>query len=498
MPVILKTILIVVVLCGATAFAYAQQPERQPQKTVETEAKDPQQAATLFEAGQKAHEAGNLEEAVRLYGEALARDPALWQAEFQRGTAYLALNRLPEARASITRVNEQLAQFTDSPELRNVSARVQIALGDIALAENKYPEAEKAFRRALELQPQAGRAHAGIAEVFLESRKIAEAIAEAKAAIAAGDNRAALHSLLGEALTLNKNFDEAIISLGEALKQEPRNARALRCRAEVFVARGNLPRAITDLQAALAIEKITPTMQRLAEVYYQAKQYPQAANVYQQILAAEPANQDARAALAVVMIESGKSDEAIAELETLIKADPNRAALRVQLAELYLPTQPEKALEQYAAAAKLEPSAVSHRIGVGAALVKLRRFQDAAALLQQVLEQKLPEAQAYFAHTNLAIALFELDDFANAAREYVWILERQKDQKRAAIALYFLGICFDKLGDYEQALKAYDRFVELASADNQLEIDKVKLRLPSLKQQIKAGKSKPIKIEPKK
>ena len=109
------------------------------------------------------------------------------------------------------------------------------------------------------------------------------------------------------------------------------------------------------------------------------------------------------------------------------------------------------------------------------------------------MEQKPPAAQAYFAHTNLATALFELQDYANAAREYLWILDQQKDQKRAAITLYFLGICFDKLGDYERALKAYERFVELAPADHQLEIDKVKLRLPSLKQQIKAGKSKPIK-----
>lgn len=494
MPLILRTLLIIMTLCGASAFAYARQQERQqPPKAVEAEAKDPQQAAALFEAGQKAHAAGKLEEAVKLYGEALAHDPALWQAEFQRGIAYLSLNRLQEARASITRVNDQLTQFSDSPELRTISARVQITLGDIALAENKYPEAEKSFRRVLELQPQAGRAHAGLAEVFIESGKLAEAIAEAQAAISAGDNRAAVHSLLGEALALNKNYDDAIASLDEALKREPRNARALRYRAEVFVARGNLPRAITDLQAALAIEKTTPTMLRLAEIYHQAKQYAQTTNVYQQILAVEPANQEARTALAAVMIESGQSAEAVGELEALIKADPNRAALRAQLAELYLPTQPEKALEQYAAAAKLEPAAVSHRIGAGAALVKLRRFQDAAGLLQQVLEQKPPDAQAYFAHTNLATALFELQDYANAAREYFWILEHQKDQKRAAITLYFLGICFDKLGDYEQALKAYERFAELASADHQLEIDKVKLRLPSLKQQIKDGKGKKIK-----
>src|SRR5205823_12518655 len=122
--------------------------------------------------------------------------------------------------------------------------------------------------------------------------------------------------------------------------------------------------------------------------------------------------------------------------------------------------------------------------------VKLRRFEEAVGVLKQVLEQEPKDDLAYFAHTNLATALFELQDYASAAREYVWILERQRDQKRAAITLYFLGICFDKLGDYEQALKAYQQFLGLASADNQLEIDKVKLRLPSLERQIREGKGK--------
>src|SRR5262249_13553214 len=175
----------------------------------------------------------------------------------------------------------------------------------------------------------------------------------------------------------------------------------------------------------------------------------------------------------------------------LIKADPNRADLRAQLAELYLPTQPEKALEQYGAASKLDPSQPSHQIGMASAFVKLRRFQEAVALLQEVIAKNPKDDLAYFAHTNLGTALFELHDFQNAAREFVRILDYQRirgDQKRGAITLYFLGICFDKLGDYEQALKAYLQFLAIASADNQLEIDKVNLRLPSLRRQIKEGK----------
>jgi tetratricopeptide (TPR) repeat protein len=486
----------VIMLCGLVLPVEAQQrgrprPATEQPKTVEVEVKEPaKQAVVLFEAGQKAHEAGKLEEAVQLYTEALQRDPSLWQAEFQRSVAYFSLGRLPEARASMTRVSEQLAQFADSPELRQVSARAQVVLGEIALAEARPAEAEKSFRRALEFQPQTGRAHAGLAEVFLEAQKLAEAIAEARAAIAAGDDRAATHTLLGETLVLSRKYDEALPSLDEALKREPRNAVALRYRAEVFIARNDLERAIADLRAALAVEKNAATQWRLAELYSRTKQYSEAIGIYQEVRTAEPANAEVRAALVAALIESGRAGEALAELESLVKAEPNRADLRAQLAELYLPTQPERALEQYATAAQLEPTKLSHQIGMGSALVKLRRFEEAVGLLRRVLQQQPAEEVAYFAHTNLATALFELQDYAGAAPEYVWILDHQRDPQRAAIALYFLGICFDKLGDYEQALKAYTQFLKSAPAENQLEVDKVKLRLPSLERQLKEGKGK--------
>lgn len=496
MSSIAKSTLIIVALLLGGLSVHGQQngQQKQPAKKTESEIKDSGKLAeTLFESGQNAHQKGDLEKAIGLYTEALKLDPELWQAEFQRGVAYFSLNKLAEAKASMNRVSEQLRQFADSNEVHRVSSRVQIALGQIALAENNLAEAEKVFRRALELNPQAGQVHAGLAEVLLTSGKTDEAIAEAKAAIAAGDDRAAVYSLLGVAQTLSGKYDESLLNLNESLKREPKNAVALRYRANALIAKGRLNEAVADLRSAIAIEPLIETKINLARAYARTRQYAEAISLYQEILKAEPSNAEARADLAAVMIESGKGDEAIAQLESLIKAEPNRAALRAQLAELYLLSQPDKALEQYIAAAKLDPLRPSHQIGVAAALVKLKRFQEAAGVSRQALAQNPKEDLAYFAHTNLATALFELDDFQNAAREFIWILDYQRnrgDQKRTAITLYFLGICFDKLGDYQQALKAYEQFLAIASSDNQLEIDKVKLRLPSLQRQIKEGKGK--------
>lgn len=452
-----------------------------------------EQAASMFDAGQRAHEAGDLAKAVEFYGKALELDAELWQAEFQRGAAFFSLGKLAEAKTSLVRVNTLLADYPVTDQLKQVFARVQTTLGEIALAESKPEEAEKAFLRVIELNPQSARAHSGLAEVFYAAGKYTDAISEAKAAISAGENRAAVFTLLGVALTVTNKFDEALPALEEALKRDPKNATALLYRAEVFIANKQLNEAAADLRAALAIEPSTRTKLRLASLLAQAKQFDAAIGLFQEVVAAEAENADARTALTATLIESGKAESAMAELEKLIKAEPNRAVLRAQLAELYLPKQPEKALEQYRAAAELDPKNANHHVGVASALVKLRKFQEAVDVLKPVLASNPKGDAEYFARTNLATALFELDDFPNAAREFLWILDTQAkrgDRKRTAITLYFVGICLDKLGDYEQALKAYNQFMELASPDNQLEIDKIKLRLPPLKRQIEQGKGR--------
>jgi len=502
-----KTILLgAVALSAITAFAQPERKSRPAPRPAPAEAQDKsKEAATLFDAAQNAHQAGDLAKAVELYGKALALDPELWQAEYQRGGAYFSLGRLTEARASLTRVAELLAQYPTSEQVKQISARVQTTLGEIAMAEAKPGDAEAAFRRALEINsngPQNARAHSGLAEVLLATNKHADAVAEAKAAIAAGDDRDATFALLGMALTMTNKFDEALPALNEALKREPKNALALGYRAEVFIAKNKPNEAAADLRAALAVEPKPQTKLRLAALQAQAKQFNEAITLFQEVLKEDPSNADARVGLTGALIESGRAADAAAQLEQLVKAEPGRAVLRAQLAELYLPKQPDKALEQYKAAAELEPKNANHQVGIASALVKLRKFQEAVDVLKPVLASNPKEDIAYFAHTNLATALFELDDFPNAAREFLWILDHQAKRpqspdarKRAAISLYFLGVCFDKIGDYEQALKAYEQFMTLASPENQLEIEKVKLRLPSLKRQIEKGQSK-VKRKP--
>ncbi len=66
--------------------------------------------------------------------------------------------------------------------------------------------------------------------------------------------------------------------------------------------------------------------------------------------------------------------------------------------------------------------------------------------------------------------------------EFQWLLNAKPD---LIVAHFFIAVAHDKLGEYEDALASYEAFLAKADAKtNQLEIEKVHLRLPPLKRQI--------------
>jgi tetratricopeptide (TPR) repeat protein len=130
----------------------------------------------------------------------------------------------------------------------------------------------------------------------------------------------------------------------------------------------------------------------------------------------------------------------------------------------------------------MEPTVPDYAVGYAAALVRARRFTEAIGILVQVLKIN---PQNYAAHTNLGTALYEAKRYSEAISEFEWVLSSKPE---VVVAHYFIATSHDYLGEYPEALAAYEKF--LASADpktNQLEIEKVKLRLPGLQRQIQLG-----------
>ena len=184
-------------------------------------------------------------------------------------------------------------------------------------------------------------------------------------------------------------------------------------------------------------------------------------------------------------IEAANStDAAIARkaLEKLLEKNPRNAMLLGRLGASYRTDDPARSLDFYRKASEIQPDAPEYALGYGAALVQARRFPEAAHILRQVV-RFTPDN--YAARANLATALYESKSYQEAIPQYQWILTAKPE---IAVAHYFIATSHDYLGEYPEALASYEKFLSAADAKtNQLEIDKVKLRLPMLKRQIQLG-----------
>jgi tetratricopeptide (TPR) repeat protein len=156
--------------------------------------------------------------------------------------------------------------------------------------------------------------------------------------------------------------------------------------------------------------------------------------------------------------------------------------LLARLGASYRTDDPARSLEFYHRASELQPNNSDYATGYASALVQARRFTEAIKILSRVLAVA---PDSYSAHANLATALYESKRFAEAIAEYRWLI---KSKPHLVVAYYFIATAHDYLGEYEEALPAYEAFLASAQVqENQLEIEKVKLRLPSLKRQIQIG-----------
>jgi tetratricopeptide (TPR) repeat protein len=174
-----------------------------------------------------------------------------------------------------------------------------------------------------------------------------------------------------------------------------------------------------------------------------------------------------------------------ADLEKQIVEDPKNALILGRLCTLLRTENPAKALNYCRRAADADPRNLNHAIGYGAALVQAKQYENAVGLFRRIVGFA---PDNYTAHANLAVALFQLKRYPEAKTEYLWLAEKQPD---LPVTYYFLGIIYDSLTEYMDAMANYQQFLRLADREkNQLEIDKVNLRLPGLQKQIKEKKGK--------
>ena len=437
-----------------------------------------QDPAAAFEAGQNAHQKGDLDSAIRLYTVAVTADPALFQAYYQRAIALTNLHRDSEAEADLRRVVVLKPDFS----------RAHRSLGRLLLDRDKTDEAKREFARAIELEPKLSGVRLDYASALIKSGDAAGAADQLNAAIAQGEVNALSYALLGLACERLGKIDEAFSNYSRAIEMDPNSATAREGRAHLFEGRGDVAKAIEDYTAAYRAVAAPDLALRLARLHVRAGQVQAALQVYRRLLM-EREDFEVRTEMAQVMNENGQADEAAREIAAMTAARPKDAKLLILAGDVYFAAKPDVAAGYYRRSVEADPGNNRARVQLGAALVRSTQYEAALPVLADALAR---ETTNYQAHANLATALFKLRQYPQAASEFIWIVGARPE---IAASYYFLAISLDRIGDCEQALRAYREFVRRGDPVSQKnELEEANLRLSLIQKLVKDGKCKsPVK-----
>ncbi|MGZ8843189.1 MAG: tetratricopeptide repeat protein [Pyrinomonadaceae bacterium] len=431
----------------------------------------------LFERGQDFHARNDLKKAIQLYDAAIKLKPEFPEAEFQRAMILVITNRQAEA----------IDGFKRAVALRPDWAIAYSKFGSqLAFFGSHDREAEPILRRALELNARDLAALTFLAVLRQHAGDLNDAVKLIRAATELPDatdstwrRRAYIEHAAGDTKS-------AVTSLTRAIELEPSLAASYRReRAQFLLELNDRAGALLDLEASKAtLTANTPASEitKVAQLYARAGRSDESLRLLDNLNENDRKLPEVIALRAELAADAGSSVEERAALEELLKRDPQNASLLARLGNAYRRVDPLKSQDYYYRAMQLDPKNAKYAVGYGAALVQGRRFEEAEKILRDVIAAN---ADDYTAHANLALALFEMKRFAEALPEYEWLAAAKPE---IAVTYFFIAIAHDNLREYQQAMDAYQQFLSRADpVNNKLEIEKVNLRLPTLRDQIRRG-----------
>src|SRR6202022_3865526 len=307
-------------------------------------------------------------------------------------------NPAPEKNsASPAATQEQFAGTKTAPSAKD-SARAEayynFTMGHIyekqyeAASSAEYAtKAIDAYKKAYALDPKSQVIGERLAEMYWKAQRIHDAVAEAQ----------------------------------EILKRHPEDIPTRRLLARIYLrSLGDLSGGAGQSEAAgKAIEQYkeiyrldpsdTESALWLTRLYRLRNEHDQAEAVLRGILKDDPENEPAIEQLTQLLLDEGKSTEAVALLEGMTNRAPSGALLDL-LGDAYTQTKDlPKAEQAYRKAVELDPSELSHQRGLGQTLMSEEKFSDALVVYQKIADLMPDDADVYLRIAQIYREMHQLD-----------------------------------------------------------------------------------------
>lgn len=224
--------------------------------------------------------------------------------------------------------------------------------------------------------------------------------------------------------------------------------------------RGDIAEACRDWEACLQETPDNGDLRMRLAVLYQNDNPQRALHHFEQIAPGSAHYLEAVRHIAFLSIEENDVSRAEGALRILAQHDPDEAAVRLALAELYYKNgRFSAALPEARAAAERQPERAETHLLIAEILDELDRVSE---MVQPLRTAEALEPESYAVHANLAYALYFQGELAEALRESDWCLSQRADDFK--VRRIRAAILRDQ-GEYEQALQQVRVALEQAPDD---------------------------------
>lgn len=397
--------------------------------------------AKYLEKGQLLYEQGNYEKAQLELRNVLQIDPKDSQARFLLGKVLEQKQEYPKA------AGHYLALIEQNPN--SVDARVR--LGRLYLLGRAPDRAMKEVEEVMKLAPDRADAFALRGGIRAMRGDLSGATDDGERALAIDPTQLDAISLLAGIHTQQKRPEKAVALLGDAVARDPKNVVLRALMAEVYAAQGKDAEAVAQLEQIIQQEPDRLGHRiRLASYHVERKQIDKAESVLRDAADSNPTNGEARLTLVRFVVEHRGNDAAQKEIASLLARQPDDYALRFEQARLYQASKDiDKAKAIYKsiiADDRQGPDGLRARNHVAALLLHSDKREQAAALLEEVLEKNPRDNDALLMRARLAMAR------GQAANAIIDLRAVMKDQPDAPDVLSLLALAHSQNREPQLAL----------------------------------------------
>lgn len=365
----------------------------------------PSSPAANWGLGQLAYGGGDSETAVAHFGEVLAIQPGATAVHYPLALAYRDLGQLDKAREHLGQRGDVAIQKAD-PLVNGlaqlvVGSSLYMVRGNQAFSRGNLRMAVAAYRNAVEAVPDHVVAREALASALSRIGDVAGAMEQIDWVIGNGHASAGTYYNLATLQSLQGDAEESLSNFQQALDLDPDMVDA-HYNLGLLLERLDRPtEALSHYERVIELDPQDSAARiRRATVLLSQRQLSEAERILRSVLKADPDNAESLLTLGELLNTAGRYEEAV-DAYTRVAAASDDTELRARahygLGRLLLERgQSDAAIVELEQAVELMPRISEARLTLAGALGRSRRYPQAAAQYETLIQQNPAVETAHF------------------------------------------------------------------------------------------------------